>query len=108
MTDRDGNSCSTNSGVSASSSTPSSSLTSCNYKATCWKYFDRVIETPQCGGKSTGLKGRVTCKFCGEQLAYHGATTMMNEHLKHKHPTNIEVESKSKQRKLEVRPVRKN
>ena len=105
MTDRDGNSCSTNSGVSASSSTPSSSLTSCNYKATCWKYFDRVIETPLCGGKSTGLKGRVTCKFCGEQLAYHGATTMMNEHLKRKHPTNIEVESKSKQRKL--RPVHK-
>ena len=63
-------------------------------------YLDRVIEMPQCGGKRTSLKGRVTCKCCGEQLAYHGATTIMNEHLKCKHLMNIEVELSRNKRNL--------
>ena len=35
-------------------------------------------------------KFKVSCKFCREELAYHGATSAMHEHLKCKHPTETE------------------
>ena len=67
------------------------SVSSSNYKAICWKHFDRVVEPPQCGNRSKqgGLKGSVICKFEGVKLAYHGATTMMKEPLKCKHLKSI-------------------
>ena len=56
-------------------------------------------------GKS---KYRISCKFCGEELAYHGATTAMNEHLKRKHPVDAQADQpKPKQMKLESFTSRK-
>ena len=52
-----------------------------------------VMERPKC---------RVSCNFCGEELAYHGATSTMNEHLKRKHPVETYQAPKSKQLKLDT------
>ena len=35
-------------------------------------------------------KFKVSCKFCREELAYHGATSAMHERLKRKHPIQME------------------
>ena len=40
--------------------------------------------------------------ICGEELAYHGATSTMNEHLKRKHPIETDQAPKPKQLKLDT------
>ena len=84
----------------AESSGSSSSSCSSKRTAVCWKYFEKVLNSESNSkGKS---KYRVSCKFCGEELAYHGATTAMNEHLKRKHPVDAQADQqKPKQMKLE-------
>ena len=52
-------------------------------------------------------KCRVSCNFCGEKLAYHGATSTMNEHLKRKHPVETNQAPKLKQLKLDTYTVHK-
>ena len=47
-------------------------------------------------------KCRVSCNFCGEELAYHGATSTMNEHLKRKHSVETDQVPKPKQLKLDT------
>ena len=47
-------------------------------KAVCWKYFEKVSNSESTSNGKT--KCRVSCNFCGEELAYHGATSTMNEH----------------------------
>ena len=78
--------------------------TSSKKKATCWKYFEKVLNSEKsCKGKA---KYRVSCTFCGEELAFHGATTAMHEHLKRKHPIETEADQPkpkaAKQMKLET------
>ena len=53
----------------------------------CWKYFEKVCTVNSSKEKT---KFKVSCKFCTEELAYHGATSAMREHLKHKHPIETE------------------
>ena len=52
-------------------------------------------------------KCRVSCNFCSEELAYHGATSTMNEHLKHRHPVETNQAPKPKQLKLDTCTARK-
>ena len=53
-------------------------------------------------------KCRVSCNYCGEELAYHGATSTINEHLKRKHPIETDQAPKQlKQLKLDAYTVRK-
>ena len=37
-------------------------------------------------------KFKVSCEFCREELAYHVAMSAMHEHLKHKHPIEMEAD----------------
>ena len=87
----------------AESSGSSSSFCSSKRTAVCW---EKVLNSESNSkGKS---KYRVSCKFCGEGLAYHGATTAMNEHLKRKHPVDAQADQpKPKQMKLESFTSRK-
>jgi len=54
----------------------------------CWKNFENVCTV------KIEVKRRlhkVSCKFCREELTYHGATSAMQEHcLKRKHPIQTE------------------
>ena len=55
-----------------------------------WKFFERK-------GNRT-----VECMLCHSNLAYHGGTSSMKEHLKRKHPADNPTEDGYKQRKLDV------
>ena len=74
-------------------------------KAVCWKYFEKISNSESTSNGKT--KCRVTCNFCGEELAYHGATSTMNEHLKRKHPVETDQAPKPKQLKLDTYTARK-
>ena len=74
-------------------------------KAVCWKYFEKVSNSESTSNGKT--KCRVSCNFCGEELAYHGATSTMNEHLKRKHPVETDQAPKPKQLKLDTYTARK-
>ena len=69
-------------------------------KAVCCKYFEKVSNSESTSNGKT--KCRVSCNFCGEELAYHGATSTMNEHLKRKHPVETDQAPKPKQLKLDT------
>ena len=75
-------------------------------KAICWKYIEKVLNSENSSkGKA---KYRVSCTFCGEELAYHGATSAMHEHLKRKHPIETaDDQPKPKQMKLDTFTSRK-
>ena len=45
---------------------------------------------------------RVNYSFCGEEFAYHGATSTMNEYLRCKHPVETDLAPKPKQLKLDT------
>lgn len=83
--------------------------TTSSKKATCWKYFEKVLNSENSTkGKA---KYRVSCTFCGDELAYHGATSAMHEHLKRKHPIETAADQPqpkaAKQMKLEAFIARK-
>ena len=76
----------------------SSSTGSSNTRSEVWKYFQKKSDPKQ-----------VTCSICHADLAYHGGTSSMKEHLKRKHPVEdatISKESTSgkshKQARLDV------
>ena len=78
--------------------------TTSSKKATCWEYFEKVLNSENSTkGKA---KYRVSCTFCGDELAYHGATSAMHEHLKRKHPIETAADQPqpkaAKQMKLEA------
>ena len=73
--------------------------------AVCCKYFEKVSNSESTSNGKT--KCRVSCNFCGEELAYHGATSTMNEHLKRKHPVETDQAPKPKQLKLDAYTARK-
>ena len=70
-----------------------------------WKYFEKVSNSES----TNNVKGqvRVNCNFYGEEFAYHGATSTMNEHLRCKHPIETDQAPKPKQLKLNTYTVRK-
>ena len=69
-------------------------------KAVCWKYFEKVSNSESTNnGKA---KCRVSCNFYCEELAYHGATSTLNEHLKCKHPVKTDQAPKPKQLNLDT------
>ena len=83
--------------------------TTSSKKATCWKYFEKVLNSENSTkGKA---KYRVSCTFCGDKLAYHGETSAMHEHLKRKHPIETAADQlqpkAAKQMKLEAFTARK-
>ena len=69
-------------------------------KAVCWKYFEKVSNSESTNnGKA---KCRVSCDFCGEEFAYHGATSTVNKHLKRKLPIETDQAPKPEQLKLDT------
>ena len=51
--------------------------------------LEELLHSKNSSKENTTLK--VSCKFCREELTYHGATSAMQEHcLKRKHPIQTE------------------
>ena len=67
----------------------------------CWKYFEKVSNSESTNNIMKS-QVKVNCNFCGEELAYHGATSTMNEHLRCKHPIETDQAPKPKQLKLDT------
>ena len=76
-------------------------------KAVCWKCFEKVSNSESTNNGK--VKCRVSYNFCGEELAYHRATSTMsmNKHLKRKHPIETDQAPKPKQLKLDTYTARK-
>ena len=65
-----------------------------------WKYFKKVSNSES----TNNVKGqvRVNCNFFGEEVGYHGATSIMNEHLRCKHLVETDQAPNPKQLKLDT------
>ena len=68
-------------------------------KAVCWKYFENISNSENTSNERPSVE---LADFFGEELAYHGVTSTMNEHLKRKRPVETDQAPKPKQLKLDT------
>jgi len=69
-------------------SSASGSSASSRKKAVLLEVLGKHLHSENSSKEKTKFK--VSCKFCREELAYHGATSTMHDHLKRKHPIEME------------------
>ena len=69
-------------------SSASRSSASSRKKAVLLEVLGKRLHSENSSKEKTKFK--VSCKFCREELAYHGATSAMHDHLKCKHPIEME------------------